>query len=138
MKDYYKILEIASDASDEDIKRAYRRLAKKYHPDQNPEAAALFRDVAQAYETLKDEGKRADYDLRFQNQKKERPKTADTGSKRNRHFSPNDFANTSNLFEDFFGFSPTGGAGAFDSGDKDVKPMKTKDAFEHIFGKGRF
>jgi curved DNA-binding protein len=63
-KDYYKLLEVARDASQDDIKKAYRRLARKYHPDvsKEPEAETHFKDVAEAYEVLKDSEKRVAYD----------------------------------------------------------------------------
>jgi curved DNA-binding protein len=63
-KDYYKILGLERSASPEDIKKAYRRLARKYHPDVSKEADATerFQDVSEAYETLKDPEKRAAYD----------------------------------------------------------------------------
>ena len=63
-KDYYAILGVARDASGEDIKKAYRKLARKYHPDVSKEADAeeRFKEVAEAYEALKDPEKRAAYD----------------------------------------------------------------------------
>ncbi len=63
-KDYYSILGVARDASEADIKRAYRKLARKYHPDVSKEAGAeeKFKQVSEAYETLKDAEKRAAYD----------------------------------------------------------------------------
>lgn len=63
-KDYYATLGLERDASDEDIKKAYRRLARKYHPDvsKEPSAKERFQEVAEAYETLKDKDKRAAYD----------------------------------------------------------------------------
>lgn len=63
-KDYYKVLGVARGASDEDIKKAYRRLARKYHPDVSTEkdAEAQFKEIAEAYETLRDPKKRAAYD----------------------------------------------------------------------------
>lgn len=64
-KNYYKILEISENATEKDIKAAYRKLAKKYHPDLNPnnkEAEQKFREVAEAYGALSDENKRKKYD----------------------------------------------------------------------------
>lgn len=63
-KDLYDVLGISKDASKEEIKKAYRRLSKKYHPDLNDSADAeeKFKEVASAYETLSDETKRSNYD----------------------------------------------------------------------------
>jgi curved DNA-binding protein len=63
-KDYYKILGVARDASQDEIKRVYRRLARKYHPDVSKETNAedKFKEVQEAYEVLKDAEKRAAYD----------------------------------------------------------------------------
>jgi len=63
-KDYYKSLGVERGAADEEIKKAYRRLARKYHPDVSKEANAKekFQEVAEAYETLRDKEKRAAYD----------------------------------------------------------------------------
>ncbi len=63
-KDYYAVLGLERGASDEDIKKAYRRHARKYHPDVSKEkdAEAKFKDVAEAWTTLKDPAKRAAYD----------------------------------------------------------------------------
>ena len=63
-KDYYKLMGVERDAKAEDIKRAYRRLARKYHPDVSKEAnaEAKFKEVQEAYEVLKDPEKRAAYD----------------------------------------------------------------------------
>src|ERR671937_745311 len=63
-KDYYKVLNIPRNASTEEIKKSYRKLARKYHPDVSKEsnAEAKFKEVQEAYEVLKDPEKRAAYD----------------------------------------------------------------------------
>lgn len=63
-KDYYKILGVGRDATQEEIRRAYKKLARKYHPDvsKEPDAEARFKEVNEAHEVLKDPEKRAAYD----------------------------------------------------------------------------
>ncbi len=64
-RDYYEVLGVSKDASDADIKKAYRQLAKKYHPDMNPgdkEAEAKFKEANEAYDVLSDSDKRDKYD----------------------------------------------------------------------------
>jgi curved DNA-binding protein len=63
-RDYYEALGVARDASEEEIRRAYRKLARQYHPDVNKEAGAedRFKEISEAYEVLRDPEKRAQYD----------------------------------------------------------------------------
>jgi molecular chaperone DnaJ len=89
-RDYYEVLGVAKDASADDIKRAYRRLALKYHPDRSPndaEAEKKFKESAEAYEVLGDPDKRSKYD-RFGHQG-----LSDTGF--------HEFTNAEDIFEAF-------------------------------------
>ncbi|XP_076053173.1 dnaJ homolog subfamily B member 9-like isoform X3 [Oratosquilla oratoria] len=64
VRDFYEILGVERDASEKDIKKAFRKLALQYHPDRNhePDAEEKFREIAEAYETLVNENKRRQYD----------------------------------------------------------------------------
>ncbi|TAL63300.1 MAG: J domain-containing protein, partial [Legionella sp.] len=68
-KDYYKIMGVSQDASEKDIKTAYRKLARKYHPDISKESNAeeRFKEMGEAYEVLRDPKKRAEYDQYLKN-----------------------------------------------------------------------
>ena len=101
-KDYYAILGVPRNATQEEIKRAYRRLALKYHPDRNPgnkEAEEKFKEISEAYEVLSDPQKRAIYDSQGY---------SGLRSYGFRGFEDisDIFSAFSDLFEEFFGFSP--------------------------------
>ncbi len=82
VKDYYKILGVSKKASEAEIKKAYRRLAKEFHPDKNPdnpEAESRFKEVSEAYEVLSDKEKREMYD-RFGSQWRQYQRTQGQGA----------------------------------------------------------
>ncbi len=112
MTDWYKVLQISRQASEKEIKAAYRKLAKKYHPDAHPgdqKCEARFKEITEAYTILSDAKKRkkfdeeldslkntTDYKTKAKHQNKTR--TEDTGTV--------DFQDISRSFERFFGFDP--------------------------------
>lgn len=61
-KDYYKILGVSRNSDELEIKKAYRELARQYHPDVNPNGEERFKEINEAYETLRDDEKRGLYD----------------------------------------------------------------------------
>ncbi|CAN9497879.1 unnamed protein product [Ophioblennius macclurei] len=106
MVDYYNVLGVSRTATQDDIKKAYRKLALKWHPDKNPdnkeEAERKFKELAEAYEVLSDKSKRDEYD-RFGNDR-----TRQTGSSTS-DFSSDfpgftfTFRNPDDVFKEFFG-----------------------------------
>ena len=103
-RDYYEILNVGSDASAEDIKKAYRKMAMQYHPDRNPgdaEAEAKFKEAAEAYDVLRDDDKRARYD-RFGH--------AGLGGQGGFQNNEDIFSHFGDIFGDLFGFSMGGAA----------------------------
>lgn len=111
-KDYYKVMGVARDATQDEIKRAYRKLARKYHPDvsKEPDAEKHFKEVGEAYEVLKDPEKRTAYDRLGANWKA------------GQEFHPPPDWNA--------GFEFSGGG--FTQGD----PSAFSDFFESLFGRG--
>jgi len=107
-KDYYQTLGVARDASQEDIKRAYRKLARKYHPDvsKEPNAEARFKEVNEANEVLKDPEKRTAYDALGKDWRPGqdfRPPPGGGGARQGFRFNPEDSAEFSDFFSSLFG-----------------------------------
>lgn len=109
-KDYYKIMGVSRDASQDEIKRAYRKLARKYHPDVSKEADAetKFKELGEAYEVLKDPEKRAAYNQLGANWKSGQefkpPPNWDEGFEfKGGGFTSGDASAFSDFFEELFG-----------------------------------
>jgi curved DNA-binding protein len=117
-KDYYTRLGLERSASQDDIKRAYRKLARKYHPDvsKEPDAEAKFKEVAEAYEALKDPERRAAYDNVGSQHADKQDFTPPPGWNSGFEFSGADTGAEGNLdhsafFEALFGRTRAGGSG---------------------------
>jgi molecular chaperone DnaJ len=104
-RDYYEVLGVSRNTSEQEIKSAYRKLALQYHPDRNPgnqEAEEKFKEAAEAYSVLSDGQKRASYD-RFGH--------AGVGTAAGGGFDPSVFADFSDILGDIFGFGDFFGGG---------------------------
>ncbi len=125
-KDYYKVMGVARDAKADDIKRAYRRLARKYHPDVSKEAnaEAKFKELQEAYEVLKDPEKRAAYDQLGSSWRQGQPFTPPPDWGRDFEFTTQFGGREDSGFSDFFSqlfgarspFRGQRGAGGFGGG----------------------
>ncbi|MDD1611692.1 MAG: DnaJ domain-containing protein, partial [Methylococcaceae bacterium] len=113
-KDYYKIMGVERKATPEEIKRAYRKLARKYHPDVSKEsnAEAKFKEVGEAYEVLKDPKKREAYDRIGQNFRDGQPFTPPPDWQREFDFGKGFSGGRATGFSDFFEALFGGGFGA--------------------------
>jgi molecular chaperone DnaJ len=130
-RDYYEVLGIAKGANVDEIKKAYRKLAVKYHPDKNPgdpDAEEKFKEAAEAYGVLSDEEKRAKYD-RFGHQ----------GLGGMGGFDPNQFADFGDILGDLFGFGDFFGGrrrgGTRAARGNDLRYDLTLEFEEAVFGK---
>jgi len=145
-KDYYSLLGISKNATEDEIKKAYRKLAVKYHPDKNPgnkQAEEKFKEMGEAYEVLKDPDKRKKYDKLGSNWKQYEQTSgggadfsqwARQGGGKNysQTYSPEDFGGSdfSDFFNSFFSgeYSPDGGGGYGSQGRRSGgRPVKGQD-----------
>lgn len=143
MKNYYEILGVKKDASTEEIKKAYRKLARKYHPDVNPgdkEAEEKFKQINEAYNNLIDESKRKAYDEKYDNSNRTGATKPGTAQKRDDQGQQGpykfDMEDVEKTFERFFGFNPrTKDVNIKREKDKEKKnPLDASDVFERYFG----
>lgn len=111
--DFYRILGVREDATEEEIKKAYRSIAKKYHPDANQgnhAAAERFKAASEAYAVIGDTAGRKEYDSRRATErtpKKESPASKKGNSQGSFRGTGFDKSSMSAGFEQFFGFNPT-------------------------------
>lgn len=127
-KDYYDVLGVDENASQEEIKQAYRKMAKKYHPDvsDEPDAEERFKEASEAYEVLSDEEKKAKYD-RFGHAGVDQDGAGRGG------FGQGDFNSFDDIFDMFFGGGKGGRRNARRKG-ADLKYNLTIDFEEAVFG----
>jgi len=140
VKDYYKILNLSVNANNDEIKKAFRSLAKKYHPDRNKddkEALKKFQEVNEAYEVLSNEDSRKKYD-----QEMDKGSTnKETNSKNNKSDNSNkkyqdkgeSIENLNKYFESFFGFDANSNNINKDKLKKENNPIDTSKMFESFF-----
>ena len=129
-RDYYEILGVCQDVDDDELKKAYRKLALQYHPDRNPgnkEAEELFKEAAEAYEVLRDPKKRRIYD-QYGHQGLEGSGFSGFGG------FEDIFSSFGGIFEDFFGFSSGGRSTSSGRRGSDLRYDLTLEFNEAAFG----
>ncbi|MDR0942650.1 MAG: molecular chaperone DnaJ [Holosporales bacterium] len=144
-KDYYSILGVSKDATQEDLKKAYRKLAVKYHPDKNPgdkQAEEKFKEINEAYDVLKDEQKRAAYDRYGSEGVQNGGFNGSSGFSGGFDFSGN-FSNFSDIFEEMFGsaFSSHGRQGYQQQPGSDIRydiSISLEDAYKGMTSRIKF
>ncbi|OPZ94411.1 MAG: Chaperone protein DnaJ [Firmicutes bacterium ADurb.Bin419] len=141
MRNYYEVLGVGREATSDEIKKAFRKLARQYHPDVNPgnkEAEEKFKEINEAYNVLIDESKRKKYDDKPDSTNESGNKSSEHSKSKNQtQGRPNkfDFDDVEKTFESFFGFNPkTKEAGIKREKDKKKNPLDASDMFGKYFG----
>ena len=154
MKNHYEVLGVSRGAPDKEIKKAYFKLAKKYHPDHNvgdAQAAKIFEEVAEAYRVLSDKSARENYDKELERAGSAKSSSASSSqsgarqAKRKTGAAPTsghvDFENMARSFASFYGFDPKTKTvtdedkmGAFVPKQKKKNPLDMSDMFERFMG----
>lgn len=138
MKDFYQILGVKPDATEEEIKKAFRSLAKKYHPDMHPDDATMeakFKEVNDAYAVLSDSKKRTEYDLSRNGQTNTKEKKQEReNTRQEKQAEKVDFSQMHKSFEQFFGFDPKTKEVTNEEKLKKQNPLDTTDLFEKFMG----
>ena len=112
-RDYYEVLGVEKGATDDEIKKAYRKMAKQYHPDLNPDdktAEAKFKEVGEAYEVLSDKQKRSRYDQFGHAGVDPSYGGGQSGYERYQQYQHGDFGDFSDIFGDIFSGFGFGGS----------------------------
>ncbi|MGN6710537.1 J domain-containing protein [Anaerocolumna jejuensis] len=138
-KDWYRILEIPDKANEQEIKAAYRKLVKKYHPDthaRDKNNTEKFNDISEAYRILGNTEKRREYDKRRnQDQNPENSGNTEKEQKRAKEAPDFDFQNMNKNFEEFFCFHPeTKDITREDKVKMNKNPLDTTEMFERFMG----
>lgn len=138
MNEYYRVLEVEKDATEIQLKKAYRQLAKKYHPDLHPNDPNLekkIREINDAYAVLSDPEKRKKYDSeQTKSVKKAQQQTKPKTSKSAGYSAKPDFERMHDEFERFFGFQPKSGEITNEEKLKSKNPLDTSDLFDKFMG----
>ena len=142
-KDLYKVLGVSADADAAQIKKSYRDLAKKYHPDLNPgnkAAEELFKEINKAFDIIGDEKKRKEYDFERTHNNTDTTSSTNQNNKKQNSYVPRpdiNFAKAGVNFEQFFGFDPKSGEITNEDklkSNKNKDPINTSDIFSRFMG----
>lgn len=141
MSNFYERLGVNRSASMEEIRKAYKRLAKKYHPDVNhgdPKAAEQFKKVKEAYDTLYNSTLREAYDAKLDggaNQAFSQASKKQTTTRPTAQSQEFDINEVNQTFERFFGFHPKTKNGNLNQTNRKKNPLDTTELFDRYFGK---